>query len=51
MGKGGRFGKYGDSKRKLKLRKQKANIRRGRDISKIQEHFKISPKHPGGGRK
>ena len=51
MSKGGRYGKYGESKRKLRLRRQTQAPRSGRDLVKREERFKISPKHPGGGRK
>ncbi|MEW5816707.1 MAG: hypothetical protein AB1798_15100 [Spirochaetota bacterium] len=57
MNKSGRFGKYGDNKRKRNL--QKLNSRpsvnassfHGRDIIKFDKHIKISPKHPNMGKR
>jgi len=48
--KSGRFGKYGDSKRAEKLRDQKKAPGQSKDYIKLEEHFKIAPKHPGRGR-
>ncbi len=33
------------------LRPQKSVVKRGRDILRFEEHFKIAPKHPGMGRR
>jgi hypothetical protein len=49
--KGGRFGKYGENKRKQSLKDRKRKPERSKDLVKLEEHFKISPKHPGRGRK
>ncbi|MBA7696250.1 hypothetical protein ES703_104893 [subsurface metagenome] len=51
MSKGGRFGKYGEKKRKQKLKKIKGKPLAGRDIIKFDEHRKISPKHPNMGKR
>ena len=51
MGKNGRFGKYGDHKRKDKLRTSRAVPLKGRDIIKLDEHRKIAPKHPNMGKR
>ena len=51
MAKNGRFGKYGEKKRNEKLKDQKTPPKRTGATHKLEEHFKISPKHPGGGRK
>ncbi len=50
MGKIGRFGKQGDSKRPRRLKPQRS-VPTGRDIIRLEEHFKIAPKHPGMGRR
>jgi hypothetical protein len=51
MAKGGRFGKYGDKKRNEKLKEQNKTSKPLRATFKLEEHYKISPKHPGKGRK
>ncbi len=51
MGKNARFGKYGNAKRKEKVRAHKSIPMQGRDILRLEEHFKIAPKHPGMGRR
>jgi hypothetical protein len=51
MSKGGRFGKLDDQKRLRKLRPQRSVPMQGRDIIRLEEHFKIAPKHPGMGRR
>lgn len=51
MNKSGRFGKYGDAKRKAKIRTLKSVPMKGRDIIRFEEHFQIAPKHPGMGRR
>ena len=51
MAKSGRFGKYGEKKRNKKLKGQKQKPKRPEDFLKLEEHYKISPKHPGRGRK
>jgi len=51
MGRSGRFGKYGETKRKKKIRDLKAAPRNGRDIIKWDEHRKIAPKHPNMGKR
>ncbi len=66
MGKGGRFGKYGDTKRNERLRQARPSKLSGksggrlaggkvadRKIAdrKIADHRKVSPKHPGMGRR
>ena len=51
MAKGGRFGKYGEKKRIEKLKDQKKLHKRKSATFKLEEHYKISPKHPGRGRK
>jgi len=51
MGKNAKLGRNGDSKRLRRLRPQRAVPMQGRDIIRLEEHFKIAPKHPGmGGR-
>ena len=47
----GRFGKYGEKKRSEKLKEQKKLPKRASATYKLEEHYKISPKHPGKGRK
>jgi hypothetical protein len=49
MGKTGRPGKQDELKRRLKP--QRSVPVRGRDIIRLEEHFKIAPKHPGMGRR
>ena len=51
MSKGGRFGKYGETKRKKKLKKSNAMPLKGRDIIKFDKHIKIAPKHPNMGKR
>ncbi|MBN2050006.1 MAG: hypothetical protein JW760_06130 [Spirochaetales bacterium] len=48
MNKSGRYGKYGEKKRQERL-KQVKPWDAGSWV-KMEERFKISPKHPGGGR-
>jgi hypothetical protein len=45
-----RFGKQDDPKRQRKLRPQRS-VPAGRDIIRLEEHFRIAPKHPGMGRR
>jgi|GEM_PF-6489596 len=51
MAKSGRFGKYGEKKRIKKLKDQKKLSKPTSATYKLEEHYKISPKHPGRGRK
>ena len=51
MIKSGRYGKYGEKKRVEKIKGQKKPLKRTSATYKQEEHIKISPKHPGGGRK
>jgi len=51
MAKSGRFGKYGENKRIKKLKDQRKPPKSTSAIFKLEEHYKISPKHPGKGRK
>jgi len=51
MGRNARYGKYGNAKRKQRVHVQKSIPMQGRDILRLEEHFKIAPKHPGMGRK
>ena len=48
MSKSGRYGKYGEKKRQQRLKQGKS--RDNPSLIKMEERFKISPKHPGGGR-
>jgi hypothetical protein len=50
MAKNGKFGRQGDSKR-LRRQKPQRSVPTGRDIIRLEEHFKIAPKHPGMGRR
>jgi hypothetical protein len=47
----GRFGKYGEKKRIEKLKEQKKPPKRTSATYKLEENYKISPTHPGKGRK
>ena len=51
MNRTGRFGKQDDAKRQRKLRPRRSVPIQGRDIIRLEEHFKIAPKHPGMGRR
>ncbi len=54
MGKNGKFGRQDESRRQhreLRLRPQRSAPMQGRDIIRLEEHFKIAPKHPGMGRR
>ena len=51
MSKNGKFGKQDDPRRLRRLRPQPAGPVQGRDIIRLEEHFKIAPKHPGMGRR
>jgi hypothetical protein len=51
MGKGGRYGKYGELKRKERLKIKKAIPMTGREKIKHDEHRKIAPGHPNNGRR
>jgi hypothetical protein len=50
MSKNGKFGKRDDPRRLRRLRPQRS-VPAGRDIIRLEEHFKIAPKHPGMGRR
>ncbi len=45
----GRFGKYGEIKRRGRLRKRR--IMRARNLTKLEKRFKIAPGHPNMGRR
>lgn len=51
MSKNGRFGRQDGLKRLRRLRPQRSVPMQGRDIIRLEEHFKIAPKHPGMGRR
>ena len=51
MGKTGRFGKQDAMKRRPKLQPHHSVPVKGRDIIRLEEHFRIAPKHPGMGRR
>ena len=53
MGKNGKFGRQDESKRQRGERRLKPqrSVPTGRDIIRLEEHFKIAPKHPGMGRR
>ncbi len=48
MSKSGRYGKYGEHKRMQRLKQ--SNLQNKPSLIKMEERFKISPKHPGKGR-
>jgi hypothetical protein len=50
MSKNGKPGKQSDPKRLRHLKPQRSGPT-GRDIIRLEEHFKIAPKHPGMGRR
>jgi hypothetical protein len=50
MNKNGRFGRQDDPKRLRRLKPQRS-VPTGREIIRLEEHFKIAPKHPGMGRR
>ena len=51
MNRNGKFGKQGEPKGLRRLRPQRSVPVQGRDIIRLEEHFKIAPKHPGMGRR
>jgi hypothetical protein len=51
LSKNGKFGKQDGAKRPRRLRPQRSAPVQGRDIIRLEEHFKIAPKHPGMGRR
>jgi hypothetical protein len=50
LSKNGKLGKQDGSKRLRQLRPRRA-VPMARDIIRLEEHFKIAPKHPGMGRR
>jgi len=51
MGKNGKYSRQDESRRQRRLRPQRSVPMQGRDIIRLEEHFKIAPKHPGMGRR
>ena len=51
MSKSGRFGRQDEQKQLRRQRPQRSVPVKGRDIIRLEEHFKIAPKHPGMGRR
>ena len=51
MSKGGRYGKYGENKRRKRLKVRTGQKISGRDKIKFDEHRKIAPGRPNNGRR
>jgi hypothetical protein len=51
MSKNAKFGRNDDPKRLRRLRPQRSVPMQGRDIIRLEEHYRIAPKHPGMGRR
>ena len=51
MSKNAKFGRNDEPKRLRRLRPQRSVPMQGRDIIRLEEHYRIAPKHPGMGRR
>ena len=51
MRKSSKVGKRDDRKQLLKMQPRHSVTVQGRDIIRLEEHFRIAPKHPGMGRR
>jgi len=50
MDKNAKYGRHDDPKPLRRLRPQRS-VPMGRDIIRLEEHYRIAPKHPGMGRR
>ncbi len=51
MSKNGKFNKRSELQRQDRSRPSKSVLLKGRDILRLEESFRIAPKHPGMGRR